>query len=396
MDAVGKLAGGIAHDFNNLLMVIRGDSDLILRRLSPEDPLRAHAERTREAADQAATLTHKLLAFSRKQVLAPAVLDVNRIVAGLHTMLDRLLGETIELVTVTAPNLGSVKADPGQVEQILLNLAVNARDAMPDGGRLTIQTADRTVGEDEAARNGLKPGPYVVLEVKDTGVGMDADVMAHVFEPFFTTKGHGTGLGLSTVYGIANQSGGHIRVDSELGKGTTFQVFLPRVEVASQTGATTAETTVTATGAPPHRSRGETILLVEDAERVRAVVREILEMQGYEVIEARHGAEALALEAGREGPIHLLITDVVMPEMSGRELAQRLVPLRPEMNVLYISGYTDDAIVRHGVREAGIVFLPKPFTPDALAAKVREILDTPRRSPAEATPRYTPDKRSHP
>jgi CheY-like chemotaxis protein len=383
---VGKLAGGIAHDFNNLLMVIRGDSDLMLRRLSPEDPLRAHAERTREAADQAATLTRKLLAFSRKQVLAPVVLDVNRIVGGLHTMLDRLLGETIHLVTVTAPNLGSVKADPGQVEQILLNLAVNARDAMPDGGRLIIQTADRTVGEDEAARYGIKPGPYVMLEVKDTGVGMDADVMAHVFEPFFTTKGHGTGLGLSTVYGIVNQSGGHIRVDSELGKGTTFQVFLPRVEVAARAGDTAA-TTVTATGAPPNRSRGEIILLVEDAERVRAVVREILEMHGYEVIEARHGAEALMLEAGHEGPIHLLITDVVMPEMSGRELAQRLVPRRPEMGVLYISGYTDDAIVRHGVLEAGMALLPKPFTPDALAAKVREILDTPRRSPAEAAPR---------
>jgi signal transduction histidine kinase/ActR/RegA family two-component response regulator len=386
MDAVGKLAGGIAHDFNNLLMVIRGDSELILRRLSPEDPLRAHAERTREAADQAATLTRKLLAFSRKQVLAPTVLDVNRIVGDLHTMLDRLLGETIQLVTVTAPNLGSVTADPGQVEQMLLNLAVNARDAMPDGGRLTIQTANRMVGEDEAARTGLKPGQYVMLEVTDTGVGMDADVKAHLFEPFFTTKDHGTGLGLSTVYGIVNQSGGHIRVDSEWGKGTTFRVFLPRVEVALRTGAA-AETTVTATGAPSHRSRGETIFLVEDAERVRAVVREILEMQGYEVIEARHGAEALALEAGHNGPIHLLITDVVMPEMSGRELAQRLVPLRPKMNVLYISGYTDDAIVRHGVLEAGMALLPKPFTPDALAAKVREILDTPRRSPAGATPR---------
>jgi len=387
MDAVGKLAGGIAHDFNNLLMVIRGDSDLMLRRLSPEDPLRAHAERTREAADQAATLTRKLLAFSRKQVLAPVVLDVNQIVGGLHTMLDRLLGETIHLVTVTAPNLGSVKADPGQVEQILLNLAVNARDAMPDGGRLTIQTADRTVGEDEAARYGIKPGPYVMLEVKDTGVGMDADVMAHVFEPFFTTKGHGTGLGLSTVYGIVNQSGGHTRVDSEPGKGTTFQVFLPRVEVAARAAAAVPATAMTATGTPPHRSRGEIILLVEDAERVRAVVREILEMQGYELIEARHGAEALMLEAAHKGPIHLLITDVVMPEMSGRELAQRLLPLRPEMGVLYISGYTDDAIVRHGVLEAGMALLPKPFTPDALAAKVREILDTPRSSPTEAAPR---------
>jgi CheY-like chemotaxis protein len=304
-------------------------------------------------------------------------------------MLDRLLGETIHLVTATAPNLGPVKADPGQVEQILLNLAVNARDAMPDGGRLTIQTADHTVGEEEAARTGLEPGPYVMLEVTDTGVGMDADVKAHLFEPFFTTKDQGTGLGLSTVYGIANQSGGHIRVDSEKGKGTTFQVFLPRAEVASRTGATATapKTAVTAPGTPPNQSRGEIILLVEDAERVRAVVREILEMQGYEVIEARHGAEALMLEAGHKGPIHLLITDVVMPEMSGRELAQRLVTLRPEMGVLYISGYTDDAIVRHGVLEAGMALLPKPFTPDALAAKVREILDTPRSSPTEAAPR---------
>jgi CheY-like chemotaxis protein len=227
-----------------------------------------------------------------------------------------------------------------------------------------------------------------MLEVKDTGVGMDADVLAHVFEPFFTTKDQGTGLGLSTVYGIVNQSGGHIRVDSERGKGTTFRVFLPRVEVASRSAdAATAPETVTAAGAPPHRSRGESILLVEDAQPVRGVVREILEMQGYEVIEASHGAEALTLEAAHEGPIHLLLTDVVMPEMSGRELAQRLVPLRPEMSVLYISGYTDDAIVRHGVLEAGIAFLPKPFTPDALAAKVREILDTPRRSPAEAARR---------
>jgi len=336
-----------------------------------------------------ATLTRKLLAFSRKQVLAPAVLDVNRIVDGLHTMLDRLLGETIVLETVTTPNLGSVTADPGQIEQVLLNLAVNARDAMPDGGRLTIRTADRTVGEDEAARTGVGPGPYVLLEVQDTGVGMNADMKAHLFEPFFTTKEQGTGLGLSTVYGIVNQSGGHIQVDSELGKGTTFRIFLPRVEVASRSAgaATVPETTVTATGEHLHRSQGEIILLVEDAERVRAVVREILEVQGYEVIEARNGAEALMLEAAHDGPIHLLITDVVMPELSGRELAQRLAPLRPDMSVLYISGYTDDAIVRHGVLEAGMVLLPKPFTPDALAAKVREILDTPRRRPAEAARR---------
>ena len=388
MDAVGKLAGGIAHDFNNLLMVIRGDSDLILRRLSPEHPLRTNAEGIREAADQAATLTRQLLAFSRKQVLAPTVLDINRVVSGLNKMLDRLIGETIELVTVTAPNLGSVRADPGQIEQMLLNLAVNARDAMPDGGRLTIQTANRTVDEDEAARTGVKPGAYVLIEVTDTGVGIDAAMKAHLFEPFFTTKdqGKGTGLGLSTVYGIVNQSGGHIRVDSEPGRGTAFSVFLPRVEALPIDDARTAayEGDTGGTEALLHRARRETILLVEDAERVRAVVREILEMQGYEVIEARHGADALKLSGLEPGPIHLMVTDVVMPEMSGRELAQRLGPLRPTMKVLYISGYTDDAIVRHGVLDAGMAFLSKPFTPDALTAKVREILDAPHRSVVEA------------
>jgi PAS domain S-box-containing protein len=388
MDAVGKLAGGIAHDFNNLLMVIGGDSDLILRRLSPEHPLRANAEGIREAADQAATLTRQLLAFSRKQVLAPTVLDINRVVSGLNKMLDRLIGETIDLVTVTAPDLGSVKADPGQIEQMLLNLAVNARDAMPDGGRLTIQTANHTVGEDEAARIGVKPGAYVLLEVKDTGVGIDADMKAHLFEPFFTTKeqGKGTGLGLSTVYGIVNQSGGHVRVASEPSKGTTFSVFLPRVEALPIDDARTAayEGSTGATEAERHRARRETILLVEDAERVRAVVREILEMQGYEVIEACHGVDALKLSSLHPGPIHLMVTDVVMPEMSGRELAQRLGPMRPTMKVLYISGYTDDAIVRHGVLDADMAFLSKPFTPDALTAKVREILDAPHRSIVEA------------
>ena len=280
-------------------------------------------------------------------------------------------------------------ADPGQVEQILLNLAVNARDAMPDGGRLTIQTADHMVGEDEAARTGVKPGPYVVLEVKDTGVGMDADMKAHLFEPFFTTKD--TRHGARALHGVRHREPERRAYPGRQRAGQGHDVpRLPparRSGIADGRGAAAPETTVTATGGPLHQSRGETILLVEDAPRVRAVVREILEMQGYEVIEARQGAEALALAAAHEGPIHLLITDVVMPEMSGRELAQRLVPLRPEMNVLYISGYTDDAIVRHGVLEAGMALLPKPFTPDALAAKVREILDTPRRSPAEAARR---------
>jgi PAS domain S-box-containing protein len=388
MDAVGKLAGGIAHDFNNLLMVIRGDSDLILRRLTPEHPLRANAEGIREAADQAATLTRQLLAFGRKQVLAPAVLDINRVVEGVRKMLERLIGELIDLVTVTAPDLGAVKADPGQIEQMLLNLAVNARDAMPDGGRLTIRTANSAVNEADAARAGVKPGPYVVLEVQDTGVGIDPELKAHLFEPFFTTKdrGKGTGLGLSTVYGIVNQSGGHIRVDSGPGKGTTFSVFLPRVEATpiDDAGAEDFASSLGGSNAELHRARRETILLVEDAERVRAVVREILEMQGYEVIEARDGAEAMKLSSLHPAPIHLMVTDVVMPEMSGRELAQRLAPIRPDMKVLYISGYPDDAIVRHGVLGAGMTLLAKPFTPDALTAKVREMLDASRRNVAQA------------
>ncbi|MEX2221109.1 MAG: PAS domain S-box protein [Candidatus Rokuibacteriota bacterium] len=384
MDAVGKLAGGIAHDFNNLLMVIRGDSDLMLRRLAPGHSLRGNAEGIRDAADQAATLTRQLLAFSRKQVMAPRLVDLNGIVASIHAMLQRLLGETINLVTVTAPDLGGVKADPGQMEQMILNLCVNARDAMPDGGRLTVRTANVDLDEAAAARwSDVKAGPYVLLEVGDTGVGMDAETRSHLFEPFFTTKeqGKGTGLGLSTVYGTVKQSGGHIAVESESGHGSTFTVYLPRVAVAVAPAATrpapespaarsgaSAEATLT----PGH---GETILLVEDAQRVRAVVREILEMSGYVVLEARHGAEALEVSNRHAGSIHLLVTDVVMPQMSGRELAQRLATLRPELKVLYMSGYTDDAIVRHGVLASGIAFLSKPFTPNALALKVRDVLD---------------------
>jgi PAS domain S-box-containing protein len=385
MDAVGKLAGGIAHDFNNLLMVIRGDSDLMLRRLAAGHPLRQNAEGIREAADQAATLTRQLLAFSRKQVVAPRLVDLNGIVASIHAMLQRLLGETINLVTVTAPDLGGVKADPGQMEQMILNLCVNARDAMPDGGRLTVRTANVELDEAAARRwSDAKPGAYVMLEVSDTGGGMDADTRSHLFEPFFTTKeqGKGTGLGLSTVYGTVKQSGGHISVESEPGHGSSFCVYLPRVAAPAglppdprRTGESPAAPAGTPGEARLAAGRGETILLVEDAQRVRAVVREILEMSGYAVLEARHGAEALEVSHQTAGPIHLLVTDVVMPQMSGRELAQRLATLRPDLKVLYMSGYTDDAIVRHGVLAAGIAFLSKPFTPDALALKVREVLD---------------------
>ena len=417
MDAVGKLAGGIAHDFNNLLMVIRGDGDLILRRLPPSHPLRKNAEGIREAADQAATLTRQLLAFSRKQVLAPKVVDLNTIVAGMQTMLQRLIGETINLVTVPETALGSVKADPGQIEQVIMNLAVNARDAMPDGGRLIIRTANVRAGEAPPLPGAASPpaGPHVLLEVSDGGTGMDANTLAHLFEPFFTTKepGKGTGLGLSTVYGIVEQSGGSVTVETELGRGTTFRIYLPQVEAPVPVAPPVTRPAPTrampaaapaAPVAPPHArvqpepvrvaarplepavvseavpQRTETILLVEDALRVRAVVREILEMNGYNVLEARHGVEALEISERHQGPIHLMVTDVVMPQMSGRELAQRLQPLRPDMKVLYMSGYTDDAIVRHGVLGAGMAFLSKPFTPDALALKINEILGTPPRT----------------
>ncbi len=405
MDAVGKLAGGIAHDFNNLLMVIRGDSDLLLRRLPAGHPLRQHAEGVRDAADQAATLTRQLLAFSRKQVLAPTVLDIDAVVDGMQAFLQRLLGETITLVTLPARDLGRITADQGQIEQMILNLAVNARDAMPEGGRVTIRTANEDLDVAAAQRRGnVKPGRYVTLEVNDTGIGMDAETKAHLFEPFFTTKdqGKGTGLGLSTVYGIVNQSGGHIWLESEPGRGTTFRVFLPRVEdtaplAAEPTApltsvgperADTVSARRTPAPAPAQRDRrpgGETILLVEDAHRVRAVVREILEMSGYNVLEARNGAQALQISGAHEGPIQLMVTDVVMPQMSGRELAQQLARLRPDMKVLYMSGYTDDAIVRHGVLGAGMAFVSKPFTPDALATKVRELLDAaPRLGPEAA------------
>jgi len=406
MDAVGKLAGGIAHDFNNLLLVIRSDADLILRRLERGNPMRQNAEGIRDAADQAATLTRQLLAFSRKQVLAPAVLDLNTVVTGIQKMLRRLIGEPINLVSMPGPDLGRVKADPGQLEQMVLNLTVNARDAMPDGGRVTIRTSNAEVDARTARQRGVKPGPYVMLEVSDTGVGMDAEIKAHLFEPFFTTKdpSKGTGLGLSTVYGIVKQSGGHIWVESEPGRGSTFRVYLPQVDGEAETpasvpapgplavsavteqadpGGIAAPGAKTATG----RRRG-TILLVEDAKRVREVVREILEMNGYAVLEARQGAEGLKIASRQPGPIHLMVTDVVMPQMSGRELAQRLAPLRPEMRVLYMSGYTDDDIVRHGVLDAGMAFIAKPFTPDALAAKVRELLllEVPVKSPGAARP----------
>jgi signal transduction histidine kinase/CheY-like chemotaxis protein len=382
MEAVGQLAGGIAHDFNNLLMVIQGDSDLIRRKIPEDHPLRRNVDGIREASQQAAALTRQLLAFSRKQVLAPKVLDLNGIVGGMQAMLQRLLGETIHLVFVPRPDLGYVKADPGQLEQVIMNLVVNARDAMPDGGRLTMETGHLELDTATALGHGeATAGHYVALAVTDTGTGMDAATRARLFEPFFTTKepGRGTGLGLSTVYGIVRQSGGHIWVHSEPGQGTTLKICLPVVAEEPEREAPPLE----AVGGG--RRGAETVLLVEDAPRVREVVREILEMNGYRVLEAKHGQDAIELTERHKGSIQLMVTDVVMPQMSGRELAQHLARTRPDMRVLFMSGYTDNAIVRHGVLEPGTAFLSKPFTPDALAAKVREVLDAPRPGPRVPT-----------
>ncbi len=376
MEAVGRLAGGVAHDFNNLLMVMRGYGELLLNQLDANDPLRRNAEEIQKAAERATALTQQLLAFSRKQVLQPKVLDLNAVVTDVEKMLRRLIGEDIELTAVLDLALGRVKADPGQIEQIILNLAVNARDAMPQGGRLTLKTANVTLDQAYVRQHlGATPGPYVLLAVSDTGVGMDAETRSHIFEPFFTTKGagKGTGLGLSTVYGIVKQSGGTIWVESAPGRGTTFEIYLPLVEEATANGELHPALP------PPTPGGTETILVVEDEMSVRKLAAEFLGSNGYRVLEAQDGAEALQVCEEHRAPIHLLLTDVVMPGMSGRELAVRLVGARPEMKVIYVSGYTDDAIVQHGVREEGTVFLQKPFSLDTLARTVREALDSKRK-----------------
>jgi CheY-like chemotaxis protein/two-component sensor histidine kinase len=384
MEAVGQLAGGIAHDFNNLLTVIMGRTDLLLRSLRPADPVRQGIELVQKAAGRAADLTHQLLAFSRKQVLQPTSLDLNGVIANVEQMLGRLIGEDISLVTTLAPALGHVRADPSQIEQVIVNLVVNARDAMPQGGRLNIETSDVELDAMYVRRHaGASPGPHVMLAVGDTGVGMPSEVQAHIFEPFFTTKGpgKGTGLGLATVYGIVKQSEGYIEVDTEPGRGTTFRIYLPRVDEASAPARPKA-----ALAQVPHGT--ETILLVEDEEAVRELARDILQANGYTVLDTQHGGEALLTCERHAGPIQLMVTDAVMPQMSGRELAERLAPLRPEMKVLYMSGYTDDAVVRHGVLDSGTAFLQKPFTPDMLARKVREVLDAPdpRPTPGDVHP----------
>jgi len=373
VEAIGRLAGGVAHDFNNLLMTIKGCSELLLRELDVKNPRREEVEEIRKAAERATALTRQLLAFGRRQVLQPQVLDLNEVVANMDRMLQRLIGEDIQLLTVLDPELWPLKVDPGQIEQVIMNLAVNARDAMPGGGKLTIETANVVLDEDYARRHvSVKPGPCVMLAVTDNGCGMDQETQSHLFEPFFTTKktGEGTGLGLSTVYGIVKQSGGNIWAYSEPRQGTTFKIYLPRVEEAVETYRPKVAPTASPGGS-------ETILLVEDEGAVRTIVSKILQNKGYTVLEAHHGPEALEICQVHEGPIHLMVTDVVMPHMSGRELAERLTILRPELMVLFMSGYPDNAIVHHGVLGAGTAFLQKPFTLNALEGKVRELLDAP-------------------
>ena len=372
METVGRLAGGIAHDFNNLLTIITGYSQLLLSRLAGDDEAsRVDVEEIKNAAVCAAALTQQLLAFSRSQVMMPKVLSLNTIVDTVDAMLQRLIGEDIHLVTVLEPTLGHVRADPGQMEQVIVNLAVNARDAMPRGGRLTIETGNVEMSKPyHRGDAGLMLGRYVMLGVSDTGCGMDAETQARIFEPFFTTKGpgKGTGLGLSTAYGIVKQSGGYITVYSEPGRGTTVKIYLPTVDEPIEAVETDQ--------LPIGKLYGnETVLLVEDEPAVRALIRDTLRLFGYKVLEARHGFEAQLIASQYAGPIRLLITDVVMPQMSGRELAEGFASEHSDMRVLYMSGYTESAVIHHGVLSPGTAFLQKPFTPETLARKIREILD---------------------
>jgi two-component system cell cycle sensor histidine kinase/response regulator CckA len=371
MESVGRLAGGIAHDFNNLLTVINGTADLVMANLDSIDPLRGELEQIRQAGDRAATLTGQLLALSRRQILQPEILNLSEVVDGLRGMLRRLIGEDIQLVFRLSAQLARVRVDPGQIEQVLLNLAVNAQDAMPDGGTLLIETHEVMLDAASAAAHpATMPGPHVMLAVSDTGIGMDEATRQRIFEPFFTTKdqGKGTGLGLSTVYGIVEQSNGTIWVYSEPGKGTTFKIYLPCLDQAPQQAAARGETR---TGTHGH----ETILLVEDEQAVRSLTKRILESAGYTVLQASCGSEALALLDQHRGPIDLLLTDVVMPGMNGRELATRIAGVRLRMKVLYTSGYTDDAILRHGVLDDTSRFISKPYTPVELTRRVRDVLD---------------------
>jgi len=371
MEAIGCLAGGIAHDFNNLLTVIKGYGQLSLLGLKEDSPLRGNIEEINRATDRSADLIRQLLIFSRRQVMEMRVLDLNILLQNLDKMLRRVIGEDIELVTLLAEDPGRVKTDPGQIEQVILNLAVNARDAMPSGGKLTIETANVELDETYARRHvAVTPGRYVMLAVSDTGVGMTPEVRDRVFEPFFTTKeeGKGTGLGLSTVYGIVKQSEGNIWVYSEPGRGTTFKIYLPQVEELLEE----VKEKVVGEELP---CGSETVLVVEDEEEVRKVAARILRGQGYKVLEASNGADTLMICKEQKEPIHLILTDVVMPQMSGRQLVEQLRQVYQNLKVLYMSGYTDNIIVHHGVLERGINYIQKPFTVGALAGKVREVLD---------------------
>jgi nitrogen-specific signal transduction histidine kinase len=370
MEAIGQLAAGVAHDFNNLLTVISGYTDLMLQSLGPDDTQLEMLDEIRKAGERSASLTRQLLAFSRKQVLMPKVLSLNDVVHDTEKMLRRLIGEDVQLTTRLRAHRDRVKADPGQLEQVLLNLAVNARDAMPQGGRLTIETDTAELrGDDARTHAGVQPGTYVMLTLTDSGVGMTPEVKRHVFEPFFTTKdpGKGTGLGLAVVHGFVQQSGGHVEVDSEPGRGTSIRIYLPRVEAVH-------DPALTAAGAGPSTAGAETILLVEDERAVRALTLRVLRGCGYTVLEAADGAEAQRIAAAHPDTIHLLVTDVVMPGVGGRVLAERLLERHPGMKVLYLSGYTDDAVMRHGIVEAQVNFLQKPFSPATLAQKVRSVL----------------------
>jgi signal transduction histidine kinase len=371
MEAVGRLAGGVAHDFNNILTVIRGCTEFIFSRLEENDPLHQDVASVLEASEQAACLTRQLLAFSRKQVLQPKVFDLNNIVSNLEKMLCRIIGEDIELKTVLESEAMAIKADPGQLEQVIMNLIVNARDAMPRGGKLTIETAKVFLDEAYCELHvDINPGPYVLLAISDTGLGMDPEVQARIFEPFFTTKQKekGTGLGLATVHGIIRQSEGFIWVYSEPGQGTTFKIYLPEAQEKVEEQRTALAPAVSCQG-------NENILIVEDDDLVRCVARRILEHYGYSILEARTGKEALAIGEQNPEPIHLLLTDVIMPEMGGKELVDRWKDLHAETKVIFTSGYTENAIVHNGALDSNIYFIQKPYRPAALARLVREVLN---------------------
>ena len=371
VEAIGRLAGGIAHDFNNLLTIIKGYSQLSCIELKEGDTLRGNIDEIQKAAERAASLTRQLLAFSRRQVMEMKVVDLNTLLRDLEKMLRRVIGEDIEMVIQTAGDLGGVRTDVGQIEQVIMNLSVNAKDAMPSGGKLTIETANAELDESYARSHlDVKPGPYVMFSVSDTGMGMTPEVRDQIFEPFFTTKekGKGTGLGLSTAYGIVKQSKGHIWVYSVQGRGTTFKIYLPRVDEPLEE--------IRKEVLKKELPRGnETILIVEDDEEVRKLAGKILERQGYKILETFNGDDALVACERSRSPIHLMLADVVMPGMSGSELAKLLKPLYPEIKILYMSGYTDDSIVRHGVLEKGVNYIQKPFTMEGLARKVREVLE---------------------